>query len=313
MIKQPQTTKESPFLFSTSLIFDENIDKLWLLLKDLSFETKLTNFLDNFKFIKGDNTWTIGNVFSIYWVGVSNIEIKCISSFVTRMKKKIKWKFKCSIGISYYKSLVLYRITNDNKTLVKVNLSKCEKNNFVDINPQINYYINLQYDILNFQSNYLQNIKKDKIIYQSCIMDKDYSKMWNFFVDLKNMDKFCPGIIKNIEYKGTYNAIGTFIKFYICHLNKICFYKITKLITSIKRKTYKCLFSAIGTDIGNIPSFIEVQMTIVDKNKTFFSILLNFENKPNMDFVDTFENNINYIINKIKEYIKENEKEFNID
>ena len=32
-----------------------------------------------------------------------------------------------------------------------------------------------------------------------------------------------------------------------------------------------------------------------------------------MDFVDTFENNLNYIINKIKEYVKENEKEFNID
>lgn len=313
MNKQPLAMKENPFLFSTSLIFDENIDKLWLSLKDLNLETKLTHFLDNFKFIKGDNTWTIGNVFSIYWVGVSNIEIKCLSSFATRMKKKIKWKFKCDIGISYYKSVALYRISNDNKTLVKVTLSKCENNKLIDISPQMSYYVKLQSDILNFQSKYLNNIKKDKVIYQSCIIDKYNSKMWSFLIDLKNIDKFCPGIIKNIEYKGEYNEIGTFIKFYICHINKICFYRITKFVTPIKRKTYKCVFEAVGIDIGNIPSFFEVQMTIIDEKKTFFSILLNFENKPNMDFIDTFENNLKYIINKTKEYIIENEKEFNID
>lgn len=313
MNKQPQTMKESSFLFSTSLIFDENIDKLWLFLKDLSIETKLTHFLDNFKFIKGDNTWTIGNIFSIYWVGVSNIEIKCLSSFVTRMKKKIKWKFKCEIGISYYKSVVLYRITNDNKTLVKVTLSKCENNKLIDINPQMSYYVSLQSDILNFQSKYLQSIKKDKVIYQSCIIDKNHSKLWNFLIDLKHIDIFCPGIIKNVEYKGAYNEIGTFIKFYICHLNKICFYRISKFVTPIKTKTYTCLFAAVGTDIGNSPSFIEVQMTIIDEKKTFFSVLFNFENKPNMDFIDTFDNNLKNIINKMKQYIKENEKDFNID
>ena len=51
---------------------------------------------------------------------MSNIEIKCISSKVTRMKKKIKWKFMCDIGINYYKTMILYRITESDKTLVKI-------------------------------------------------------------------------------------------------------------------------------------------------------------------------------------------------
>ena len=50
----------------------KNIDKLWLYLRDLSFETTNIDFLDNFKYIKGDNTWTIGNICSIYWVGVTH-------------------------------------------------------------------------------------------------------------------------------------------------------------------------------------------------------------------------------------------------
>ena len=64
--------KDDSFLFLTSLIFEENIDKLWLYLRDLSFETTNIDFLDNFKYIKGDNTWTIGNICSIYWVGVTH-------------------------------------------------------------------------------------------------------------------------------------------------------------------------------------------------------------------------------------------------
>ena len=81
MSKQSPNKKESSFLFSTSLIFEENIDKLWLFLKDVSAETKVVDFLDNFKFINGENTWTPGNIFSLYWIGVSNIEVKCIPIF----------------------------------------------------------------------------------------------------------------------------------------------------------------------------------------------------------------------------------------
>ena len=79
MKNQSPNKKENSFLFSTSLIFEQNIDKLWIHLKDLSAETKIVHFLDNFKLIKGENTWTSGNIFSLYWIGVSNIEIKCIS------------------------------------------------------------------------------------------------------------------------------------------------------------------------------------------------------------------------------------------
>ena len=94
MDNKSSSKNEGSFLFSTSLIFDENIDKLWLILKDLSTEIKVIDFLDNLKLIKGDNTWIVGNIFSVYWVGVSNIEAKCLSSMETRMKKKIKCQYK---------------------------------------------------------------------------------------------------------------------------------------------------------------------------------------------------------------------------
>ena len=253
MKNQSPNKKENSFLFSTSLIFEQNIDKLWIHLKDLSAETKIVPFLDNFKFIKGENTWTSGNTFSLYWIGVSNIEIKCISSFSTRMKKKIKWKFKCDIGISYYKTMILYRITDNNKTLVKIIITRCEKNKLIDFSPQMNYYMNLQYDILNYQSKYLNNIIKDKSIFQSCIIDKNHEKIWDFVIDFKNISKLCPDFVQNIKYKGEKNEVGSFLKFSIFDSKKVSFYKITKFEVPIKTNIYKCQFEAFGTDIINIP------------------------------------------------------------
>ena len=301
---------EGSFLFSTSLLFDENIDKLWLFLKDLSLEVKIIDFLDNFKLIKGENSWTPGNMFSMYWVGVSNIEVKCLSTHVTRMNKKIKWKFKCDIGISYIKTMILYRITKDDKTLVKFIFTQCEKNKYIDPGPQMNYYANLQNEILVSLSENLKNLKKDRKVYQSCIINKNHAKIWDFLLNLKNLEKLCPDFFKNIEYKGAYNEIGSFFKFYQCQLKKIFFFKITKIITPIKKNTYICQFEAVGTDLKNIPIIIEVQVIILSENKTYISVLYNFENKSHVDIVNIFENNLKNIFNKIKQYINENEKEF---
>ena len=308
--KSSSYNKEDSFLFSTSLIFDENIDELWLYLKDLSTETKNIEFLDNFKMIKGENTWTIGNVFSLYWVGVSNIEITCISLNVTRMKKKIKWKFICDIGISYYKTMILYRITSDDKTLVKLIFSRCEKNKLVDFNPQLQYYLNLQLDILVLQSKYLQGLKKKKKVYQSCIINNNYLKVWNYIANLKNIAKIFPELLPNIEYNGPFNEIGTFIKFYHLNSKKTIFLKLTEFSSQCNKKAYKCRYETIGTEIINFPQVIEIQITIITPDKTYISGFYIFDHNSKDKDINIFELNLKNLINKISNYIKENNEEF---
>lgn len=301
------------FLFSTSLIFDVNIDKLWLYLKDISAESKNIEFLDNFKLIKGENTWTVGNIFSLYWVGVSKMEIMCISTSVSRMKKMIKWKFVYNIGISYYKTMILYRITSGDKTLVKINYSRYEKNKTVDFNPQHQYYLNLQLNILTFQSQYLHLTKKNKKIFQSCIVSNNYLKVWNFIVNIKNISHLFPEIMTNIEYNGPFNEVGTFLKFYHCNLKKVIFLKITEFSTDRKKKTYNCRFETIGTDIIEFPKTIEIQATIITPIKTYISAFYCFDNKANASNINNYEINLKNIIKKIFEYIKEKPDEFQLN
>ena len=310
MDNQSSAKKEDSFLFSASLVFDENIDKLWLVLKDLSTEVKVTYFQDNLKYIKGNNTWTVGNIFTLYWVGVSNIKAKCISSTETRMKKKIKWQMVCDIGISFYEEMVLYRITKDDKTLVKIIITRFQKNKLIDYHSQIDYYTKLHNEILKSLSKHFKSIKQDKIIYQSCILDKNHLKIWNYAINFKNIENLYPEFVRNVEYNGLHNEVYAFIKCYFVEIKRLCYFRIIKYIVPIKKKTYKCIFQAIGTDLGNIPIIVELEVTIIGEDKSYFSLLFNFSNQYDDNIVNIFENNLKIMFEKIKDYIRKNEKEF---
>ena len=67
----------------------------------------------------------------------------------------------------------------------------------------------------------------------------------------------------------------------------------------MKEKTFKCKFEAVGTELTNIPIFVEIQVTKIELNKTFFSIVFNFKDKSNMEIVKSFDINLKLIINKI--------------
>ena len=178
---------ETIVLFSTSLIYNQGIDKLWLFLRDLQNDVKILDKFDNFEFIKGDNTFIPGNKFSINWIGLTLLKFECISIKFDRTKKEIKWKAKGDIGIKYYKTMTLYRITHDSKTLVKVIITKKQKKTDINqTNTDYNYYLNLEYSFLLKKSLYLNGLNEDIISYESCIINKNYSIVWRYISDLNN-------------------------------------------------------------------------------------------------------------------------------
>ena len=295
------------FLFSTSLIFDENIDKLWLYLRDLSKEIPIIDFLDEFKYIKGDNTWTVGNVCSFYWVGVSHLQLKCKSVSVNRTRKKIKWKIKCDIGINYYKTLILYRITQSGKTLVKLNLTRTKKSNhLIDFSQTMAYYSSLQYNILIKQSQYLQNIKKDIILYESCIINQNHLKIWNIITDFKKLPQITSMSCKKIEYKGQINEVGSFIKYYDENLKKNIFFKIIAYEMSEQKKMSLCRLESIGSNNNNIAKIIEISIIKINDNKSQLSILNRFSYNSSSDYIKQFEINKREFLKQIIKYIEEN-------
>ena len=292
-------------LLTTSLVFEQNIDALWLYLKDLSNTIKAMDFFENLQFIKGNNTWNEGNIFSFNWIGLTHLEGKVIGIKSTSNKKIIIWKAKGDIGISFYKTLCLYRITENNKTLVKSIISRTEnKNELIDFNASRNYYVKTEFNILENTSKLLNNIKKDTISYESCIINVNYLKVWEFITDLKKLSEIAPIIGSKIEYSGEKLKVGSFIKYYIDALGKTVFFKITGVEMAKKMKNWIYKLEAIGVNVKNIPIYIENKVTIIDENKTQLSLLHKFSYNTDQKFFNFFSINKKEIIKKYVKFLE---------
>ena len=296
---------ENSILFSTSLIFEQNIDTLWLYLIDLNSIINAIDFFENLQFINGNNTWNEGNIFSFNWVGLTYLEVKCIYIKSKNNNKRIIWKAKGNIGINFYKTLCLYRITQNNTTLVKSIISRTEqKNELIDFSGSRNYYINNEFNILENKSKYLNNMKKDIVSYESCIINVNYLKVWEFIIDLKKLSEIAPVIGSKVEYSGEKMKVGSFLKYYFDKIEKNVFFKITGIEMPKKRKNWIYKLEAIGTNTKNIPIYVENKVTIIDENKTQLSLLHKFPYSTDQKFIEIFNINKKEIMKKYVKYLE---------
>ena len=300
---------EDSLLFSTSLIFDQNIDKLWLFMRDLTKEAKIIDYLENLRFEKGDNTWTIGNSCEINWVGLTTLKYKCISIKSNNNKKVIKWKGKGNIGIKFYRTIYLYRITQNQKTLVKSVVGQTEKKSEInDYKSTRNYFLNLENKILLEKSKYLNNLREDLIIYESCIIKKNYLKVWEFISNFKKMYKIAESSA-DVEYHEPILKEGSFIKYYVIELKMNVFMRIIEIKRPQKRKTWSIRLEVVRSKQQNLPIFIEYKITIIDNEKTQLSLLHKFSFDSSQDIFNNYKFKIKEGMKKFKKYLEEQNEE----
>ena len=294
-------------MFSASLIFNNNINELWLYLRDVNNDIKIIDYFDRLQYIEGKNTWILGNKFSYDWIGLTHLNIICTLIKEEIDKKVIQWRKSGDIGIKYYKTLYLYKINKSNETLVKINISRTEEvNELIDITPTLkNYYKNIVLNELNLKSKYLQNKKKDLISYQSCIINSNYMNVWKLVTNLKKMSEITPSIGSNMEYNGSSLKVGTFIKYLFPALNIVCFMKITEIKKPKKRKILIYNLQTIGCYISSLPKYIEYKVAIINDNKTHLSVLHKFPNNTNQEFIEIFNINKKEALIKYKQFLEE--------
>jgi hypothetical protein len=303
-IKEEQKDDESP-LFSTSLVFDQNINKIWFFIRDLKNETKTIDYLDNLQYIKGNNTWMKGNTFSVNWIGLTSLKFKCLFLKEGRNKKIIKWKGEGGIGLKYYRALYLYRITQNNKTMVKVVVTIPDNNNdYIDYKSSKSYFSNLEYNILLEKSKFLNSLKEDVISYESCIIHQNFEIIWKILIDLKKSSKT---IFKchNLEFNDSEIKEGLFLKFNLDCLKMQIFVKITQITINKNRKRGSIKLEVIGVKYNKILKKIECKIIKINDNKTQFSILHIFPPDINQDFINQFQTYKKEEIKKYKKFFEE--------
>ena len=307
--KKPKEEYKTKILFSTSLIFNQDIDELWLFLRNKENTVKIIDKFVNLEFIKGNNSFIPGNIFAVNWVGLTHLKYKCFSIKFDRTKKEIIWRAKGDIGIKYYKTLKLYRITKDNKTLVKIIISKKQKKNEINnITIDYNYYSDLVSGFLLKISSFLNSQYKDIISYESCIINTNYLKVWNYISDLKKINEIAPIIGSNFEFNSVKINVGSFMKFKIKELNIIVFMKIIELVEKEEIKKNKSCWiklETIGSKVDNSPKMMEYKITIINDNTSCLSITHQFYYNINKNFYNKFSINKKEIIQKYKKLIEE--------
>ena len=300
--------KDESTVFSTSLVFDKNITKIWLFIRDFQNETRSIDFFDNLQYIKGDNTWTKGNIFTMNWLGLTRVKLQCINVMQDRNKNIIKWKVKGDIGLNYYKTIYFYRITNDDKTLVKTNITiERDNNDCIDYIASKNYYSNLDYNILLTKSKFVNSLKEDVISYESCVVHQSLENIWHNLTDLKKINQISFIIGRKLEIKDQQLREGSFLKFILEYLNIYIFMKIVEAKIYKKKKYGIIRLDTIGVKYNEIIKRIEYKIIKINENKTQFSILNILPPDINSDFMNQFQIYKKENIKKFKLFFEENE------
>jgi hypothetical protein len=156
-------------------------------------------------------------------------------------------------------------------------------------------------------------LREDLIIYESCIIKKNYLKVWEFILDLKKMYKIAESSA-DVEYHDPILKEGSFIKYYVDEIKMNVFMRIIQIKRTQKRKTWSIRLEIVGVKQQNLPKYIEYKITIIDNEKTQLSLLHKFSFNSNQDILNKYKIKIKEGIKKFKKYIEEqNEKEITSD
>ena len=290
-----------------SYITEENIERCWLFFSDiLKCQGTASNIVRNYKLDKGKNTFIVGNEFSCYWIGISKIHYKCIESKNYYGIRKISWIIKLDIGFSIKKTYFIYPITNDDRTLIKLNLELigAEMQEPMDFEETREYYYKLQYSIINKIINIMDESKEYHYLHESFIVQKSQNICWNYIINIKNISQVTSG---EIGYKficnGDPETIGSFWRCQIKEPNKIVFIKVKNISKSKKRNTWKYQLETIGTELEIIRHELIIKITKINNETSQISILIEFKEKINKKNYDYKKKKMNKTIQKIKNSI----------
>jgi hypothetical protein len=304
--KENEKIKESNHLLVVSYITEENIERCWLYFSNvLKCEGKNSNIVQDYSLVKGKNTFMIGNEFSCYWVGVSNIHYKCIESKNNDGIRRIGWIIDLDIGFSIRKKYFIYPISNDSKTLIKLNLELIGSENHepMDFEETREYYYKLQYTIINRIINVMNNSDEFHFIHESFIVNKNKLICWNNMIDLQKLSIVTSGEIgENFECNGDKEKVGTFWK---CGLknNKIIFLIVKNISRLKKRKSWKYCLETFGTQVNTLRQEVNIDITEINKDTTQISILIVYKEKIKKNIFDSKKKSIRQVVEKIKNFI----------
>ena len=294
------------YIFSISHIINEDIERVWPFLRNpLYFKEILPSQFVNFKLKQKTSSFCPGDEFSFYWTGVSNISTKFISIIDSPNIKKLVSDISMNIGIYYRKTYNLYKITNDNTTLLKIVLSKmpnkdCDSANFISftkLNPDL--YSSTLYNL----NKILSDSWKYLFQLESFVIDKNHLYSWDNITNFKKLSNLNQNLGTNFCFQGEHYKVGSFIKCYVPKRNQNVFMRIKNVNKKKKNNKWIYAMETFGADISYIKQEIQICVIKINENKTQISVIHIFKQVLPKDYWDNFSQNKKKVMKKIKKFL----------
>ena len=281
--------------------FHQNIERVWIFFQNL--ENIKTNFkLDSFKMkreidnIESENNLLEGNYYETIF------HVKILKKIILSEFKTIEWIFYFENEEIFKLKIKLYKITEDNSTVIDLKITyvpKLGKNIIDQIISEINH-IQLFADI---ETN-IQNQYKIIFQYESCIIQADPDKIWDILSDntklaliAPNNDCFLPlnintmkiGDITEIKMIIKDNEVKIKVKFDLVRIK-------------LGDKWIFCYTILGGEPFDILKQTLFVQLTKVNNLETQVCIFTKIYENINSEMIIYLATKKKYVLSSLKDY-----------
>ena len=286
--------------------FKQNIERIWDSIKTLDFLFNINNS-EHCPFIikKGSNVWNIGNIFEGKLFDIYETNSKVIKQKLNLEFKKTEWMFFLGNGEIFTLKLNLYKVTEDNSTILNM-ITKYIPSNGENIINKIKEKINN----INFAKHIEEILKKDPVYlyqYESGIIQGNMEEIWDILVDYSklaliapNNRCFAPININNIKIGDNTNIP--------LKMKNIEGYLEIKLDLKEKKVGYNDWafgYSILGGEpFKTAKQTFFVKLTRINKQETQLCIFTKIYDKIHMEMCKYLSEQKKYVISSIKDYFE---------
>ena len=289
-----------------TFLFKQNIQRVWEVIKSLDFLFSIINsehYTCIFK--KGSNIYNLGNIFEGKFLNTYDFNAKVIKEKIYSDIKKIEWLFFLGNGEDFRFKIILYKVTEDNSTVLHVKIKYIPT-----IGENIIHKIKEKFNENTFFKNIEKMLEKKSISlyqYESGIIPGSMEEIWDILTDSTKLTSIAPNNSCFVPIDINKVKVGDISKISMT-IKSIEGYLEIKLDLKEKKSTWNVWafgYSILGGGpFKIIKQTVTVQLTKINKYETQLSVFTKIHESIAMRMLKNLSEKKKYVISSLKDYFE---------
>ena len=304
---EPDHEIKSNYFISTTYYFKQDIERVWMLLRCFDIISLISNE-GHYPciFLKGQDTWKVGNIFKGNLYGIFPFIAKVEKSINLPDIKKLKWIFNIKDNDCFIIKLEFFKVTGDNTTVVLEKIMFEKYDIYQEADEKIKKSKKMQ--IFKHIEKILEKEAINLLTYESGIIKGQMKDIWDIITDFNKLTAIAPNNnhFPNICLKDL--KIGEEIETNIFHNNK----EIEKLYVTLKSRYDKPGWNKwlIVCEIsGGFPTKVSrhismLQLTKINDSECQLSLLTKYHEPIDNKEFKIISDRKKYLLLSIKDYFE---------